>query len=183
MLQALCRVQPCRQVPHDAGCTRTQYTAQADSTVGTFLHPSDRATPSVGALPLPWPHAGNRIQVHRVGDAVHYFSRARNEHGEMSSYSVFDGVVRDQLNQPRVILDCEIIIWNKTRRAAPKHCPRPPGLGPHSRPAVSDAAPLGLRHPGLADAASCALHMRPVARPELSPDLLTVLGLCHLTHG
>ena len=88
--------------------------------------------------------------MHRVGDAVHYFSRARNEHGEMSSYSVFDGVVRDQLNQERVILDCEIIIWNKTRRASPKS-KRSPGLGPRSRSGVSDAAPLGLRHPGLAD--------------------------------
>ena len=64
--------------------------------------------------------AGNRMQVHRVGDAVHYFSRARNEHGAMASYSAFDRVVRGQLNQERVILDCEIVIWNKTRRASPR---------------------------------------------------------------
>jgi hypothetical protein len=66
--------------------------------------------------------AGNRMQVHRVGDTVHYFSRARNEHGAMASYSAFDRVVRDALTQEHAILDCEIVIWNKARCALARPC-------------------------------------------------------------
>ena len=64
------------------------------------------------------------MQLHRVGDTVQYFSRNGNEHGEMSHYTVLDDVVKRQLRQDRVILDGEVVVWNKTRRAEPLHSRR-----------------------------------------------------------
>ena len=61
------------------------------------------------------------MQLHRGGDTVQYFSRNGNEHGEMSHYTVLDDVVKRQLRQDRVILDGEVVVWNKTRRAEPLH--------------------------------------------------------------
>ena len=60
------------------------------------------------------------MQVHILGreEQVNYFSRNGIEHGEHSNYSVLDPVVKRQVAADRVILDGEVVIWNKTRRAA-----------------------------------------------------------------
>ncbi len=118
--------------------------------------------------------------MHRVGDAVHYFSRARNEHGEMSNYSVFDRVVRDALTQERVILDCEIVVWNKTRRASPKTIAGHQAWALEADSGVSDAAPLGLRHHNLVDL-SCALYIATGREAEAQPRTANLLGLFRLT--
>lgn len=67
------------------------------------------------------------MQVHILGreEQVNYFSRNGIEHGEHSNYSVLDPVVKRQVAADRVILDGEVVIWNKTRRAAPM----PPAWG------------------------------------------------------
>ena len=60
------------------------------------------------------------MQVHILGrdEQVNYFSRNGIEHGEQSNYSVLDPVVKRQVAADRIILDGEVVIWNKTRRAA-----------------------------------------------------------------
>eukprot|EP00878_Enallax_costatus_P034010 GHUV01037610.1.p1 GENE.GHUV01037610.1~~GHUV01037610.1.p1 ORF type:complete len:234 (+),score=60.74 GHUV01037610.1:65-766(+) len=58
---------------------------------------------------------GNRLQIHRSVESVYYFSRRGREHGGMSDYDVFDRVVQQQVLSPKVILDGEMIVWNKTR--------------------------------------------------------------------
>ena len=56
-------------------------------------------------------------QVHRLGDGrVQYYSRKAIEHGEHSSYSVMDAaVVAATGGHERIILDGELIVWNKVR--------------------------------------------------------------------
>ena len=60
------------------------------------------------------------MQVHVLGreEPVNYFSRNGIEHGEHSNYSVLDPVVKLQVQANKIILDGEVVIWNKTRRAA-----------------------------------------------------------------
>ncbi|KAK9834174.1 hypothetical protein WJX81_005346 [Elliptochloris bilobata] len=62
---------------------------------------------------------GNRMQVHLLDrdEPIQYYSRRGVEHGAQSNYSVLDEVVKRQVRQDRVILDGEVVVWNKTRQA------------------------------------------------------------------
>ena len=59
--------------------------------------------------------AGDRIQLHRNGNDIQYYSRRGVEHGEYSGFTVMDAVVKKQLKHEKCILDGEMIVWNKTR--------------------------------------------------------------------
>eukprot|EP00873_Tetraselmis_striata_P028525 jgi/Tetstr1/448789/TSEL_036023.t1 len=53
---------------------------------------------------------GWRIQLHRDGDTIQYFSRNAMDHGEMYSFSGFDDAIRAQVIPQRVILDGELVV-------------------------------------------------------------------------
>ena len=58
------------------------------------------------------------MQVHVMpeeGQEVRYYSRRAIEHGEHSSYTVLDKFVTKQLKERGVILDAEIVVWNKAK--------------------------------------------------------------------
>ena len=59
--------------------------------------------------------AGERHQVHVFQDIVKYFSRRAVEHAAYSSYNILDAVIFNQLTERDVVLDGEIIVWNKTK--------------------------------------------------------------------
>jgi ATP-dependent DNA ligase len=58
---------------------------------------------------------GERMQVHVLKDEVQYYSRRGIEHGSYSSYTVLDTFIRKQLRQSGLILDGEVVVWNKAR--------------------------------------------------------------------
>lgn len=56
------------------------------------------------------------LQVHLVdGQEVHWFSRQGHEHGAKSSYSVLDGIVRQQCAVGNLVLDGELIVWRPNK--------------------------------------------------------------------
>lgn len=59
--------------------------------------------------------SGERMQVHVTEDEVRYYSRRGIEHGTYSSYTMLDSFVRKQLKETDVILDGEVVVWNKTK--------------------------------------------------------------------
>ena len=62
--------------------------------------------------------AGERMQVHVMPEEdqdVRYYSRRAIEHGEHSHYTVLDKFVTKQLRKRAVILDAEVVVWNKVR--------------------------------------------------------------------
>ena len=62
--------------------------------------------------------AGERMQVHVMPEEdqdVRYYSRRAIEHGEHSHYTVLDKFVTRQLRKRAVILDAEVVVWNKVR--------------------------------------------------------------------
>ena len=62
--------------------------------------------------------AGERMQVHvmpQEDQDVRYYSRRAIEHGEHSHYTVLDKFVTKQLCKRAVILDAEVVVWNKVR--------------------------------------------------------------------
>ena len=59
--------------------------------------------------------AGERMQLHRDGDSIQFFSRRGKEHGALSSYDVLDVVVKKAVRHQRCILDGELVVWNKAR--------------------------------------------------------------------
>lgn len=59
--------------------------------------------------------AGDRIQLHRNGNDIQYWSRNAKEHGELSGFTVMDAVVKKQLKHEKCILDGEVIVWNKAK--------------------------------------------------------------------
>lgn len=59
--------------------------------------------------------SGDRIQLHRNGNDIQYWSRRGIEHGQHTGFSVMDAVVKKQLKHDRCILDGEMIVWNKAR--------------------------------------------------------------------
>jgi ATP-dependent DNA ligase len=64
--------------------------------------------------------AGERYQVHvQDGQPNLYYSRRGIEHGTYSKYDILDPVIRAQLRESGVILDGEIIVWNKARSVCP----------------------------------------------------------------
>ncbi len=58
---------------------------------------------------------GERMQVHVTKDEVRYYSRRGIEHGTYSSYTMLDSFIRKQLRDTDVILDGEVVVWNKTK--------------------------------------------------------------------
>ena len=56
---------------------------------------------------------GERIQLHKDGKQMKYYSRNSVEHGEYSGYSVLDEAFRKQIRSEKCVLDGELIIWNK----------------------------------------------------------------------
>ena len=64
--------------------------------------------------------AGERIQLHLLEDgSCKYWSRNSNEHGAMSQYSIYDPVMRAQARHITLVLDGELILWNKHSCAPP----------------------------------------------------------------
>ena len=59
--------------------------------------------------------AGERIQLHRVGDRVRYISRRAIDHGARSAYNVLDVVVQQQVLCEHCILDGELVVWNSVK--------------------------------------------------------------------
>ena len=57
--------------------------------------------------------AGERMQIHKKGDTLHYYSRNGLDHGEQSGYTLFNSALAEQVKVEEYILDCEIIAWNK----------------------------------------------------------------------
>lgn len=58
------------------------------------------------------------MQVHVMPEEcqeVRYYSRRAIEHGEHSSYTVLDKFVTKQLKERGVILDAEVVVWNKAK--------------------------------------------------------------------
>ena len=69
-------------------------------------------------LLIPMHRAGERMQVHVMPEEdqdVRYYSRRAIEHGEHSHYTVLDKFVTKQLRKRAVILDAEVVVWNKVR--------------------------------------------------------------------
>jgi DNA ligase-4 len=56
---------------------------------------------------------GERIQLHKDGKDMRYYSRNSVEHGEYSGYCVLNEVLATQIKPDRCVLDGELIIWNK----------------------------------------------------------------------
>ena len=68
--------------------------------------------------------AGERYQVHvQAREPILYYSRRGIEHGSYSKYDILDAVIRSQLREEDVILDGEVIVWNKEKCAAAPPCP------------------------------------------------------------
>lgn len=59
--------------------------------------------------------AGERMQVHVLKDEIRYYSRRGIEHGSYSSYTVLDKFIRKQLRETDLILDGEVVVWNKAK--------------------------------------------------------------------
>ena len=59
--------------------------------------------------------SGDRIQLHRNGDDIQYYSRRGIDNGEHTNFTIMDAVVKKQLKHDKCILDGEIIVWNKTK--------------------------------------------------------------------
>ena len=58
------------------------------------------------------------MQVHIMpeeGQEVRYYSRRAIEHGEHSHYTVLDKFVTQQLSERGIILDAEVVVWNKVK--------------------------------------------------------------------
>lgn len=58
------------------------------------------------------------MQVHVMpeeGQEARYYSRRAIEHGEHSSYTVLDKFVFKQLSERGIILDAEVVVWNKVK--------------------------------------------------------------------
>ena len=68
------------------------------------------STSSHAAVP-----AGERIQLHRMGNKFQYWSRNNKEHGVQSAYHVMNAVAALQIKPENCILDGEFIVWNKSR--------------------------------------------------------------------
>ncbi|KAK9838672.1 hypothetical protein WJX74_001090 [Apatococcus lobatus] len=60
---------------------------------------------------------GERIQVHRKGSQMAFFSRNALEHGMKSSYDILMPVFEKQMKPGDFILDGELIVWNRSKRA------------------------------------------------------------------
>lgn len=66
---------------------------------------------------------GERIQLHRDGDDIRYFSKNLIDHGPFETgrgFQAFNAAVKKQLNYAgvlgqRIILDGEMIVWNKRK--------------------------------------------------------------------
>lgn len=59
--------------------------------------------------------AGERIQVHRKGSQMAFYSRRALEHGTQSSYNILIPVFEKQMKPGDFILDGELIVWNKSK--------------------------------------------------------------------
>ena len=59
--------------------------------------------------------AGERIQVHRKGSQMAFYSRNALEHGTKSSYDILIPVFEKQMKPGDFILDGELIVWNKAK--------------------------------------------------------------------
>ena len=56
---------------------------------------------------------GERIQLHKLGDRVWYYTRSGIDHGEYSGYHCLNQIFHKQVKHQDCVLDGEIIIWNK----------------------------------------------------------------------
>ena len=59
--------------------------------------------------------AGERMQVHRDGEVVHWYSRSGIEHGGRSHYRLLNPMVKACLRSSKCILDGELLVWNTAR--------------------------------------------------------------------
>jgi hypothetical protein len=61
--------------------------------------------------------SGWRMQLHRRGEQVQFWSRNGVEHGQYSGYSILAAFVLPQVQADEVILDGELVVWNIKRLA------------------------------------------------------------------
>jgi hypothetical protein len=54
-------------------------------------------------------------QMHKVGDTIHYFSRRGLDHGVKSDFAQLDPLIRSYVKGTGVVLDGELVVWNKSR--------------------------------------------------------------------
>ncbi|GLI63887.1 hypothetical protein VaNZ11_007004 [Volvox africanus] len=60
---------------------------------------------------------GERMQVHRAGpDSFNFFSRRGLDHGFKRDFTVLGPALASLMTQERMILDGEMVVWNKTRQ-------------------------------------------------------------------
>mmetsp|Transcript_20380 Transcript_20380/g.61402 ORF Transcript_20380/g.61402 Transcript_20380/m.61402 type:complete len:1176 (-) Transcript_20380:177-3704(-) len=59
---------------------------------------------------------GERMQLHRDGNTVRYFSRNGHDHGDKSDYGVLNEMAHRQLASKQVVLDGELVVWNRPGR-------------------------------------------------------------------
>lgn len=58
---------------------------------------------------------GWRMQLHRRGSEVQFWSRRGVEHGASSSFHVLASLVEAQVRAQEVVLDGELVVWNTLR--------------------------------------------------------------------
>eukprot|EP00879_Flechtneria_rotunda_P020198 GHRR01021239.1.p1 GENE.GHRR01021239.1~~GHRR01021239.1.p1 ORF type:complete len:808 (+),score=213.95 GHRR01021239.1:1223-3646(+) len=90
-------------------CVKAQLCARASSVEDA--HTKMKGTPFTVEVKFD----GNRLQIHKIPESMWYFSRRGREHGSLSDYDVFDEVVRQQVEPANVILDGEMVVWNKIK--------------------------------------------------------------------
>ena len=59
--------------------------------------------------------AGERMQVHRDGQSIQWYSRRAIDHREESGYNIMDAPLCAQTTAQRVILDGELVVWEQER--------------------------------------------------------------------
>ena len=63
-------------------------------------------------------YAGERMQMHRNGDVIQWFSRKGIDHGVQSDYNILNSLVKQRLRSTKCVLDGELLVWNTVKCAA-----------------------------------------------------------------
>ena len=64
--------------------------------------------------------AGERMQMHRNGDVIQWFSRRGIDHGVQSDYNILNPLIKQRLRSTKCVLDGELLVWNTVKCA---NCP------------------------------------------------------------
>eukprot|EP00884_Botryococcus_braunii_P018365 jgi/Botrbrau1/5211/Bobra.0172s0075.1 len=91
-------------------CVRTHQPSMSTSTADAFRRMKGR--PFLLEVKID----GWRMQVHRRGTEVQFWSRRGVEHGQHSGYHILGSLVRAQVSTHEIILDGELVVWNSRRK-------------------------------------------------------------------